>query len=757
MYSPKKWLLQIVALGFLPSDSADLRLKKIALSLVPLIIGPFAFVWGSIYFLLGHYLSGAIPMSYSLVSALSLVYFFRTKEMTFLRNSQLVLVLFLPFLLMWSLGGFAASGMVMLWAIFSPIAALMFLSKRAALLWFLLYFGLILCSVLIDDRVAAWATPMPVAAQQVFYLLNLGCASAGLYLLVSFSMSEEKRATASDLRVAASAFEAQDALMITDARGVILRVNQAFTETTGYDAAEAIGQTPRILKSGRHDAAFYEQMWAALAQTGTWQGEIWDRRKNGEIYPKWLSISAVKNEEGVVTHYVGSHIDITERKTSEEKIQRLAFYDHLTDLPNRLLLLDRLQQALVNSARSTRHGALLFIDLDNFKNLNDTLGHHIGDILLRQVSKRLRTCIREGDTVARLGGDEFVVMLAELSTHAIEAAAQTELVGEKILTALSQTFQIENTRYHCTASIGIVLLNGQQQNPDGVMKQADIAMYQAKKTGRNTLRFFDPEMQTNISARVLLEEELRRALAEGQFELYYQVQVDSALRPLGAEALIRWNHPTHGCVTPVEFIYLAEETGLILPLGYWVLHTACAQLRAWQNNPLTRELTLAVNVSAQEFCQKEFAQQLHTLLQDFAVDPKLLKLELTESVLQKNFADTIAAMNALNELGVEFSLDDFGTGYSSLQYLKQLPLDQLKIDRSFVRDITVDPSDKEIVRTIIAMAQNLKLDVIAEGVETAQQRQQLLESGCFRYQGYLFGKPLPIAQFEASLKAPLMC
>lgn len=753
MFVTKDWLLRVVERGFHPTDDHDMRLKKVALSLVPLIIGPLAFVWGSIYFLLGHFVSASIPITYSLISAVGLIYFFKTKHTSFIQYSQLSLVLFLPFLLMWSLGGFAASGMVMIWAIFSPVAALMFLSKRAAFNWFLMYFGLILFSVSIEDStLLAQAFPLPDVARRAFYLLNLGFASAGLYLLVSFSMSEEKRATASDLRIAASAFEAQDALFITDAQGVILRVNQAFTETTGYSAQEAIGQTPRILKSGEHNASFYQAMWETLTQTGSWQGEIWDRRKSGEIYPKWLSISAVTTNEGVVTHYVGAHIDITERKSSEEKIQHLAFYDHLTDLPNRLLLLDRLKQALSSSARSGRSGALLFIDLDHFKNLNDTLGHDIGDILLQQIAWRLKTCTRQGDTVARLGGDEFVVMLANLSAHPLEAAAETESVGEKIRASLSLPFPLHQTSYYCTASIGVVIFNGTEHTSDSLMKQADIAMYQAKKTGRNTLRFFDPQMQTNITARVLLEEELRKAIRAQQFQLYYQIQVDSSLGPLGAEALIRWIHPVRGVVTPAQFIPLAEETGLILPIGQWVLKTACVQLKAWEQNPLTRALTLAVNVNAQEFCQPEFAAELQNTIKTVGINPKLLKLELTESLLQENFDDTIANMNALNEIGVQFSLDDFGTGYSSLQYLKQLPLDQLKIDQSFVRDITFDSSDREIVRTIIAMAQNLKLDVIAEGVETEQQKQQLIESGCSRHQGYLFGKPMPIEEFEAALR-----
>jgi diguanylate cyclase (GGDEF)-like protein/PAS domain S-box-containing protein len=601
--APKNWLDRIVELGYLPTDDADLRLKKVALTLIPLIIGLAAFIWGWIYFLLGHFLSGSIPMSYSIISAVSLTYFFKTKKTQFIQSSQLILVLLLPFLLMWSLGGFAAGSMVMIWAIFAPVGALMFLSKRSALMWFIMYFVLILISVLIDDYVAAYVTPLPDMARRIFYLLNIGCGSAGLYKLVSFSFSEEKRITESRLRIAATAFESQESLMVTDAGGVILQINSAFTKTTGYTADEIVGQTPHLLKSGRHDSDFYRAMWDTLSRTGAWQGEIWDRRKNGEIYPKWLSITAVKGDGGAITHYVGSHFDITERKATEEKVQHLAYYDYLTDLPNRLLLRDRLQQALVSSARNSRHGALMFIDLDNFKNLNDTLGHDMGDMLLKLVTQRLMSCIREGDTVSRLGGDEYVVMLLDLGEQSIEAAAQTEAIGEKILAALGQHYQLDKHAYRCTASIGVTLFNGNQHSTDELMKQADIAMYQAKKAGRNALRFFDKQMQESISARVSLESELHNAIEFQQFHLYYQIQVDSELRPLGAEALIRWIHPVRGLVPPMQFIPSAEETGLILPIGLWVLETACTQIKAWEQDGLTRNLVLAVNVCAQQFHQ----------------------------------------------------------------------------------------------------------------------------------------------------------
>ncbi|MCX7192720.1 MAG: EAL domain-containing protein [Proteobacteria bacterium] len=553
-----------------------------------------------------------------------------------------------------------------------------------------------------------------------------------------------------ELRIAA-AFESQEGMLITDANGVILRVNQAFTETTGYTAEEAVGQTPGILKSGRHKADFYLAMWETIHRTGSWQGEIWDRRKNGEIYPKWLTITAVKGDNGAVTHYVGSHVDITERKAAEDKVKNLAFYDPLTRLPNRRLLLDRLDHALVSSTRSGREGALMFIDLDNFKTLNDTLGHDFGDLLLQQVAQRLETCVREGDTVARLGGDEFVVMLEDLSQDVLEAAAQTKAIGEKILATLNQTYQLATHEYHSTPSIGATLFTDHQFGVDVLFKQADIAMYQSKKAGRNTLRFFDPKMQDTVNVRAALESELHKALENRQFNLHYQIQVDSSHRPLGAEALIRWNHPERGLVSPAQFIPLAEETGLILPIGQWVLETACTQLKIWEQDALACDLVLAVNVSGKQFHQADFVAQVQAAVQRHAINPTRLKLELTESMLLENIEDTIAAMSTLKEIGVMFSLDDFGTGYSSLQYLKRLPLDQIKIDQSFVRDLAVDTSDKAIVNTIIAMARSLNLDVIAEGVETEEQQHFLLDMDCTHYQGYLFGKPMPINEFNALL------
>ena len=544
-----------------------------------------------------------------------------------------------------------------------------------------------------------------------------------------------------------------DLIWLKDPDGVYLSCNHKFEQLYGVSEKEVIGKTDYDFVEKQLADSLRKNDLVAMERGGPSMNEEWATFVTDGYRGLFETIKTpMYDASGRLSGILGISRDITERKASEEKIQLLAFYDPLTELPNRRLLLDRLQQALASCARSGRAGALLFIDLDNFKNLNDTLGHDIGDMLLQQVAQSLESCIREGDTVARLGGDEFVVMLLDLSEQPIEAAAQTESIGEKILVALSQPYQLHAHTYRCTASIGATLFKDHQQATEELMKQADIAMYQAKKAGRNTLRFFDRQMQESISARVSLEGELQNALEFRQFHLHYQIQVDSAYRPLGAEALIRWIHPTRGMISPAQFIPLAEENGLILPIGQWVLETACLQLKAWEQHALTRDLILAVNVSAKQFHQADFVAQVQAAMQSHAIDPKLLKLELTESLLQENIEETIAIMSELNETGIQFSLDDFGTGYSSLQYLKRLPLDQIKIDQSFVRDIGTDISDRAVVRATIAMARSMGLDVIAEGVETEDQKRFLLENGCTHYQGYLFGRPVPIEQFEALLK-----
>lgn len=493
-------------------------------------------------------------------------------------------------------------------------------------------------------------------------------------------------------------------------------------------------------------------MWSSINNTGKWEGEIWNRRKSGEIYPEHLTITAVKNDADVVTNFVATLTDITMNKAASEEIKNLAFYDPLTQLPNRRLLLDRLKQALAASTRSGHRGALLFLDLDHFKDLNDTLGHDVGDLLLQQVAQRLSDCIREGDTVARVGGDEFVILLENLSDQLIEAATQTEVIANKILFALNQPYQLATHEYHNSPSIGVSLFIDYAFELEEVLKQADIAMYEAKKAGRNLVRFFDPKMQEAIRVRTQMEYDLRRALQQKEFQLYYQLQVDDKGRPLGAEALIRWHHPQRGLIAPFDFIPVAEETGLILPIGLWALNSACAQLKAWEQDPVMRDFSISINVSAKQFNQVSFVKDIQTAVQQHAVNPSLLKLELTESMLVDNIDHAIINMVALQVLGVRIELDDFGTGYSSLQYLKQLPLYQLKIDQSFVRDIETDSSDRTLIQTIVAMAQNLGLHVIAEGVESEPQHHFLLKSGCTHFQGYLFGKPVPIGAFEAALK-----
>jgi len=556
------------------------------------------------------------------------------------------------------------------------------------------------------------------------------------------------------LRIAATVFESQEGMIITDANNVILRVNSAFINITGYSALDVVGKSPSFLKSGRHDENFYESMWASLVELGAWEGEVWNRRKSGEVYPERLTITAVKDENHAIVNYVASFSDITQSKAAADEIEHLAFYDPLTHLPNRRLLRDRLKQSLAYNSRSGHGGALLFIDLDDFKALNDTLGHDKGDLLLQQVAERLLVCVREGDTVARMGGDEFVVMLEDLSHLALDAASQAKAVGGKILKSLNQPYSLASREHHSTPSIGVTLFNDKQSELDELLKQADIAMYQAKKAGRNTMRFFDQAMQDSVMVRATMEADLRGAIGgQEQLQLYYQMQIDSTGCIIGAEALARWKHPLRGMISPAEFIPLAEDTGLILPLGHWVLCTACQQLADWAAKPVTARLCLAVNVSAKQILTPTFVDDVLALVECFKIGPARLKLEITESMLLGNVDDIIDKMNVLKASGIDFSMDDFGTGYSSLQYLKRLPINQLKIDQSFVRDIATDNSDKAIIRTIIAMAITLELDIIAEGVELEEQRKLLLEQGCMRFQGFLFGKPVPIAEFEAQLES----
>lgn len=571
------------------------------------------------------------------------------------------------------------------------------------------------------------------------------------YLGIASDISERYRLE-QQLRVAAIAFESQAAIMVTDAKRCILQVNKAFSRLTGYTPEEAIGQTPSMLKSGRQDAAFYAEMWRQLSETGHWQGEIWNRRKNGDVFPEWLTISGVRDSHGKLTHFVSTFSDISNLKVAESEIHNLAFYDPLTALPNRRLLLNRLDKAGATSRRSGHYGALLIIDLDNFKTLNDTLGHDVGDHLLLEVANRLAQCIREGDTAARQGGDEFVVMLENLGCDQATAGVQAEIVAEKIRFELARPYVLaSDLEYFRSASIGISLFQGHEKSVDVLLKQADIALYKAKDAGRNAIRFFDNAMQTALDERASIEAGLRRALSRDEFVLHVQPQVDTGRHWIGAEALLRWQPPDRPLVMPGDFVALAEDTGLIVPIGLWVLDRACTELRRWADDPRTERLFMAVNVSARQFRQADFVAQVGEALSRHGAKPDRLKLELTESLLLDNVEEVVAKMQALRRMGVRFSLDDFGTGYASLSYLKRFPFEQLKIDRSFIRDIMNDSDDAGIVRAIIAMGNTLRLNVVAEGVEDNAQHAYLARHGCCLFQGYLFGKPMPFADFQQRL------
>ena len=529
--------------------------------------------------------------------------------------------------------------------------------------------------------------------------------------------------------------------------------NQASEQLYGYTAEEALGGNlldliiPPPMRDGVR--AHMQHMFATGEVIPA--GELQLQRKDGTPVHVFSSHAYIQ-VPGHPPEMFCIDIDISGRKAAEDEARYLAFYDALTQLPNRRLLVDRLQQVLVNGARSGLTTAVLFVDLDNFKTLNDTRGHEVGDLLLKDVAQRLRSCVREQDTVARLGGDEFVVVLQNLSSDAPEAAAQARTLGELILAQLRQPYELAGHEHHFTASIGVTLLNHQRDSVDEVLKQADMAMYRAKDDGRNTLRFFDPDMQQAVNRRALLETELHNGLRRAQFLLLYQPQVDSQGRVTGAEALVRWQHPVQGMVPPSEFIPLAEESGLILPLGHWVMETALRQQARWQQDPLFAHLSLAINVSARQFLQDDFVAQVLALVQQTGANPAQIKLELTESLLLANVDSVIATMRALKAHGLGFSLDDFGTGYSSLSYLKRLPLDQIKIDQGFVRDVLLDASDAAIARSIIALAGSLGLSVIAEGVETTAHHQFLLAHGCQAFQGYLFGRPLTLEDFESRVR-----
>ena len=590
-------------------------------------------------------------------------------------------------------------------------------------------------------------------APEVHELQTLRRGAHILGLVIEHQLTEQRlQAGQATLRESAMHTQAildnmADGVVTYDASGTILSFNNAASSMFGYPAVAVIGSDISVLTPAARRAEYlphrkkFVDFVSPEAQYLAMEFEA--IRRDGSLFPMSLFISKISTAGRPVG--IGILRDITQRRKNEEEIHRLAFYDPLTELPNRRLLMDRLKQATATSARKGSHAAVMFLDLDHFKQLNDTLGHDMGDILLQEVARRLKACVREVDSVARLGGDEFVILMEAMSGDAQEAAMQAESIAVKVLEALGKPYLLGEHSHTSTPSIGIVVFMAQEQSVEDLLKKADVAMYQAKSAGRNTVRFFDPVTQAAIDAQILLERDLRRGLDAQEFVLFYQPQVNGQGTTVGNEALVRWKHHSRGMVPPSQFIALAETTGLIMPLGQWVLEAACAQLVLWAASPETTRWTLSVNVSASQFAQSDFVKQVQLALEKTGANPNRLKLELTESMLVKDVEDIISKMQTIKNSGVGFSLDDFGTGYSSLTYLKHLPLDQLKIDQSFVHDVLTDPSDAVIARTIVALGHSLGLTVIAEGVETIAQAEFLAEIGCDAFQGYYYGRPAPAA------------
>lgn len=558
----------------------------------------------------------------------------------------------------------------------------------------------------------------------------------------------ERQSAVDALKLAESVFnESFEAILITNRDGHILRINPAFTRITGYSSTDVIGKNPRLLSSKYHDKAFYEGFWRSLLNEGVWRGEIWNRRRNGEVFPMWQSVSTVRDKTGEIIQFISISSDITEKKASEEQIHHLAHFDVLTDLPNRASFQNEFKRAVAHATRENSKLALLFLDIDHFKLINDAYGHLVGDEVLKSIAKCLIDLVRGEDLVARLGGDEFTILLS-----GVRESLDAVLIAKKILHRLETPFQYQKTEVATSVSIGISLFPENAKDASTLLKKADTAMYRAKDVGRNNFQFFTDEMNKQVQKRLNMETDLRKGIERDEFLLHYQPQLCITTGEIIAcEALIRWQHPTQGLILPELFIPIAEESGLINPLSKWVVETACRQWTQWQHNGIS-PLTIAVNLSGRQFTSYNLVQMINKTVMDTGMDPQYLELELTESVLMLNVKETNKTLGALRDMGISLSVDDFGTGYSSLAYLKRFPIDKLKIDQSFVQDLDNDPNDAAIVIATITLAHNLHLTAIAEGVETASQLQFLKENGCDQFQGYYFSPPLPPDEISSLLR-----
>ncbi len=577
--------------------------------------------------------------------------------------------------------------------------------------------------------------------------------SIGGLIIYSEDISDRKTAE-EELRIASVAFQSKDGMLVTDAQGKILRINEAFEKVTGYEAKELVGKNTSVFRSTDHqDDVFYRNMWEAITSEGKWEGSIWNRKKDGQVFPVWLSISAVRGLNEAITHYIGIYSNTSDPREAERKIMELAYYDPLTNLPNRRLLLERLNQARIVATQKQVFGAIILIDVDRFKSINDTRGHEMGDQVLMAVAQTLRGNLREMDTAARLGGDEFIMLIPDLGSDPDEAMNSIKATADKLHASISEPMHLNGITHTTTSSIGITLFSHKTQGSSDLLKEAAFALYQAKAAGRNAIRYFDDEMHTQYTKKSNLEAKLRRALDEEELSLVYQPQVDQSGKIIGAEALLRWDSEGVSATSPDVFIPIAEEGGFIIPIGEWVLQKACSLLALWAKSECTSKLVLSVNISAKQFKLPNFVEVVELIIKSTGANPNLLKLELTESLLLEDLDVVISTMNDLKKIGVKFSIDDFGTGYSSLSYVKRLPIDEIKIDKSFVHDVSWDEGDRAIIRSILSLAHSLNLRVVAEGVETLEQRDYLYSEGCFFYQGYFYGRPLTEENFHLMVRS----